>query len=350
MTMDEKVKVRFAVPETLAESANRFLKSLAYPTQKPDGELSPPIPISVERKSGLLGDYFVESLKFRSLGVAAGGSPRAMAVEVLAIPIKPMRKIDGKLGGCLTCDGSGWERWPELGLARVCPSCERCPECGGSGVGNTPGALACEDLCARCAGKGRVPKDEPGPLGFRGDVEKGPADEAVTVENEEEFKGEFGDGETFQSDPKKQELKRRILDRMTGEDMLSAVNDACDLPNLADILVKLLSEEEILDMTSSIIIERDGEKFGESKLPSALLSAKGVAELKDRFEERHRGTKNADRPEMVSLPDDVLTDSPEDECPECPDCLGTGKKFIEEPDEKDCEKCNGTGKREREDE
>lgn len=223
---------------------------------------------------------------------------------------------------CPTCDGSGWDRWPERGLARVCPSCERCPECGGSGVGNTPGALACEDLCARCAGKGRIRKDEPGPLGMKGEVEKGPADESVTVENEEEFKGEFGDGETFPFDERKQKLKRRILDLMTARDMVDAISDGCDLPNLADIIIDLFPEEEILDMTSSVVIEKDKETFGESKLPSALLSAKGVAELKDRFEERHRGTENND----------------------CPECLGTGKKFIGEPDERDCERCDGTGR------
>lgn len=366
--MNEKIKVSVTVPENLTGMANQFLQSITFPTPRLDGVLSPPPLISVERGSRPLGDYVIESLKIRPLGIDTGGTPRATAVEVVAIPIKPMRieaagdgeienydfvcpecktkhsrgpldplskvyrclkcgyvgpKVEGEPFGCLTCDGSGWERWPERGLARVCPSCERCPECGGSGVGNTPGALACEDVCTKCGGKGRVRKDEPGPMGMRGgEVEKGPVDESVTVENEEEFKGEFGDGETFPSDPKKQELKRRILDRMTARDMVDAISDGCDLPNLADIIINLFPEEEILDITSSVVIEKDKETFGESKLPSALLSAKGVAELKDRFEERHRGTENND----------------------CPECLGTGKKFIGEPDERDCERCDGTGR------
>ena len=71
-------------------------------------------------------------------------------------------------------------------------------------------------------------------------------------------KGEFGDGETFPSEPKKQELKRRILDRMTAKDMVDAISDGCDLPNLADIIIDLFPEEEILTMTPKEGTKRGG--------------------------------------------------------------------------------------------
>jgi len=109
--MSEKIKLSVTVPENLTGIANRFLQSITFPTPKPDGGLSPPSAISVEQGSKPLGDYFIESLKIRPLGIDTGGSPRATVVDVVAVPVNKFvytgPRGEDVLVACLKCGGRG---------------------------------------------------------------------------------------------------------------------------------------------------------------------------------------------------------------------------------------------------
>ncbi len=369
--MDEKIKVSITVPENLVGRANQFLRLLAFPMQVPDGELRPPPVIGVERGgSGLRRDYVVENLTLRGLSSDAIGDPRATVIEVVAVPIRAGDgKIEYDVFVCPECKAEHL-RGPLDPLSQVyrCLKCGYvgrkvedewvpCPECGVSGVGDKPSHPMREDICLRCGGKGRVRKDEPGPMVVKGgEVEKGPVDEAVTVENEEEFKGEFGDGETFQSDPRKQELKRRILDRMTAKDMVDAISNGCDLPNLADIIIGIYPEEEILGMTpkegvcpkclagdkdivtdcercsgtGTVIVENEKEKA------LILLAAKTLILLAAK-------TLKVQTDLIDRQVDKVIDDeSKRDDLVVCPKCGGSGFGHTV-ASASYCQKCNGEG-------